>query len=390
LQLPPALGIVVVNVKTFGQYAKVSISLMAVGLVTAGLAPFAGALNHTTVALTYLLAVLLVATLFGSRPAVVISIAAALCFNFFFLPPYYTLAVSQGENWVALVAFLITALVAGQLSSYARRRADESEERRQEIEKLYRELKDAFAQASQAEALKQSEQLKSALLDAVTHDLRTPLTSIKAAATTLMESEIDLGEEGRRDLLTIIDEETDRLNRFIGGLVDLARIEAGKLEMKSTDIAVTEIVSGALERADLLLAGRVVDVDIPPDVRAVRTDGYSAEEVLYSLIDNAAKYSLSDSGVRISAANGGNGYVEIRVEDQGRGVQPEDRDRIFEKFVRGSSSDIHTTGNGLGLGLAIARGLAESQGGTLEMTDATHKYVTAFVFRLPAAEGTNP
>jgi K+-sensing histidine kinase KdpD len=383
----PALGIVVVIVKTFGPIAKVSISLAAVGLVTAGLAPFADTINHTTVALTYLLAILFVATLFGSRPAVVISIAAALCFNFFFLPPYYTFAVSQGENWVALTAFLITALVAGQLSSYARRRADESEARRQEIEKLYQELKGAFAQASQAEALKQSEQMKSALLDAVTHDLRTPLTSIKAAATTLMEADIDLGDDGRRDLLTIIDEETDRLNRFIGGLVDLARIEAGKLDIKIADVPVAQIIDRAVERAEPALSHRSVLVEIPSDVPPARVDGYSAEEVLYTLIENAAKYSPEGSDLRITAG-ALNGSVAISVEDKGRGIAPADRERIFEKFVRGSIYDIHSTASGLGLGLAIARGLAESQGGALSVTEAGKGFVTAFTLTLPAGQET--
>lgn len=366
--------------------AKLSISLAAVALVTIAFAPFADTINHTTVALTYLLAVLFVATLFGSRLALAASVAAALCFNFFFLPPYYTFAVDQGENWVALGAFLITALVAGQLSSYARRRADESEARRQEIEKLYSELREAFAQASQAEALKQSEQMKSALLDAVTHDLRTPLTSIKAAATTLMETGIDLEDDSRRDLLAIIDEETDRLNNFIGGIVDLARIEAGKLELKRADVAVTEIVARAMERAGSRLSDREVVIDIPEDLPDARVDGHSAEEALYSLVENAVKYSREGSTIRVSAASSPDGNIEITVEDKGRGIAPADRERIFEKFVRISDSDIHSTAGGLGLGLAIARGLAESQGGRIAVGDGRDEFVTAFTLMLPAAQ----
>lgn len=365
---------------------KVSISLAAIGLVTVGLSPFADTINHTTVALIYLLAVLFVATLFGSRLALIISVAAALCFNFFFLPPYYTFAVSQGENWVAFAAFLITALVAGQLSSYARQRADESEARRNEIEKLYRELREVFAQASQAEAFKQSEQMKSALLDAVTHDLRTPLTSIKAAATTLMEAGIELGDESRRELLSIIDEETDRLNRFIGGLVDLARLEAGKLELRRSDVSVADIVARAVDRAEPLLSGRRVEVNVRPGLPDVRVDGYSAEEVLYSLLENAGKYSPTGTDIRVSAVLVGQETVEITVEDKGRGIAPADRERIFEKFVRVSETDIHSTADGLGLGLSIARGLAESQGGRLCATDGRDGYVTAFILSLPTSE----
>ncbi len=139
-----------------------------------------------TVALALLLIVLLIATRFGSRPAYFASILAALCLNFFFLPPFNTLTIADPENWVALIVFMVIALVAGELSARAKTRAEEAEAGRREIERLYEELRGAFGRASQAEALRRSEQLKTALLDAVTHDLRTPLTSIKASVTTLL------------------------------------------------------------------------------------------------------------------------------------------------------------------------------------------------------------
>ena len=204
-------------------------------------------INTTTVALGLLLAVLFIAALAGSRPAYLASIVGMLCFNYFFLPPIGTLTIAAPQNWIALGAFIITALVAGNLSERAKRRAEEAESRRQIIESLYEELQAAFERASQAEALRQSERLKSALLDAVTHDLRTPLTSIKASVTTLLAENTDnqqtskqqtpkpqteeddftiaLDAEDERDLLEVINEETDRLNRFIESLVELARIE---------------------------------------------------------------------------------------------------------------------------------------------------------------------
>ena len=129
-------------------------------------------------------------------------------------------------NWIALLAFLITAVTAGQLSGRAKRRAEEAEVGRREIERLYAELRDAFQRASHAEALRQSEKLKSALLDAVTHDLRTPLTSIKASITTLLdevrssESPVVLDRESRVEMMEVIDEESDRLSRFINGLIE--------------------------------------------------------------------------------------------------------------------------------------------------------------------------
>lgn len=184
------------------------------------LAPFNAQINSTAISLALLLVVLIVATIFGSRPALLASLVGVLSFNFFFLPPLYTFTIAEPQNWIAFGAFLVTAIITGQLSSYARRRAEESEANRKEIERLYNELQAAFEQASQAEALRRSEQLKSALLDAVTHDLRTPLTSIKASATTLLEDlkgrldeqsptdndSIQLDDEGRREFVEIINE----------------------------------------------------------------------------------------------------------------------------------------------------------------------------------------
>ena len=168
----------------FSRWARSLISAVIVLLTTAAFLPFREYLNATEVSLTLLLVVLFASTLFGSTAGLIASAFGILCFNFFFLPPYGTLTISDPENWLAFAAFVVTALIAGQVSGYARRRAEESEARQLEIERLYDELRGAFEQASQAEALRRSEKLKSALLDAVTHDLRTPLTSIKASVTT--------------------------------------------------------------------------------------------------------------------------------------------------------------------------------------------------------------
>jgi len=212
---------------------------------------------------------------------------------------------------VAFIAFLVTAVVAGQLSSYARRRAEESEIRRKEIEKLYHQLQGAFEQASQAEALRQSEQLKSALLDAVTHDLRTPLTSIKASVTTLIEHAKTDGSQGensllldsdaRREFLDIINEETDRLNEFIGGMVDLARIEAGRIGVRKTLSEMSEIVTEAKERAKVRLTNHRMTLQLEPDLPSVRIDAAAVAEVIYTLLDNAAKYSPEQSEIRVGA-----------------------------------------------------------------------------------------
>ena len=165
------------------------IAIAASLLAMAFLLVFREKVNSTTVALTFLLVVLFIATFVGRNPALVASVIAVLCFNYYFLHPVGTWTIAEWENLVAWAAFTITAVTAGEISAYARRRAEEAERQKDEIKRLYDELQIAFEKSSEAEALRRNEKLKSALLDAVTHDLRTPLTSIKASVTTLLDSE---------------------------------------------------------------------------------------------------------------------------------------------------------------------------------------------------------
>jgi two-component system sensor histidine kinase KdpD len=364
------------------------ISLIAIGAVTAALAPFASELNSATVSLALLLVVLIIAAVFGSRPAFLASVAAVLCFNFFFLPPFYTFTIADPQNWVAFSAFLATALIAGQLSGYARRRADEAERQKQEIERLYTELQAAFEKAAETEALKRSEKLKSALLDAVTHDLRTPLTSIKAAATTLLEDKREkfLDGEGRKELLDIINEESDRLNKFIEGMVGLARIEAHALQGRRAWGVVDEIISNAVERASGFLGARHIVIDLEDELPSVFADSSALSEVVYTLLDNAAKYSPVDSKIRISARRARGEMIEIAVEDEGRGVIPKMREKVFSKFFRAENEDIHASSGGLGLGLAIARGIIESQGGRIWIEDGRDGFITRVAFVVPIGD----
>lgn len=360
------------------------IAAVTVFLVTAAFLPFREFLTPTEVALTLLLVVLFASTLFGSTSGLVASAAAIACFNFFFLPPFNTFSISGPENWIAFGTFVITALIAGQLSGYARRRAEESETRQQEIERLYDELRGAFEQASEAEALRKSEKLKSALLDAVTHDLRTPLTSIKASVTTLIEDSREklLDGESRQEFLEIIDEETDRLNEFIEGMVGIARVEANALSLQRRSAAVEEIVGNAIERAKRATAKHNVNVGLQPNLPNVYADAASIAEVVFTLIDNAAKYSSPGTAIDVRTVVVED-RVEVSVQDQGRGIDPSMRERIFDKFFRIGEQDIHRTGSGLGLGLAIAKGIVESQGGSIRIDDGEAGFVTKFTLKLP-------
>ena len=272
--------------RTASRHAGWIAAPLGIGLATLLLFPLAPQhVNSTTVALTLLLVVLAVALRYGSRPAIAAAVLGMLCFNFFFLPPFHTLTIADPENWVALGVFLLTAITVGQLSARARRRADEAETKQREIERLYRELQEAFERASQAEALRRSEQLKSALLDAVTHDLRTPLTAIKVSATSLLDEASGANDpEGRRELLEIIDEETDRLNQFIESMVELARIEAGALALRRRWSAADEIIASAVQRASGALAGHRVTVAADPDLPGLRADARALAEGVRRLV----------------------------------------------------------------------------------------------------------
>jgi len=358
---------------------RFGISVAVVLLATVGLAILGTHVNLITVSLTLLLIVLASATFFGRNPALLASFVAMLVFNYFFLPPVGTWHIAEPQNLVAWAAFTITAIIAGELSAYAGRRAIEAE-------RLYEELQWAFAAATQAEALKQSEKLKSALLDAVTHDLRTPLTSIKASVTTLLESEgghrtIELDGEERTEFLAIINEETDRLNDFIEDMIHLARVEAGSVKGTGTPANVEEIITIALERAEPVVEHHHLVLNLQKELPLMRVDARAIAEVVYNLVENAAKYSALDTIITITAALHGNA-VFISVMDEGKGIPIEMRDKVFEKFVRLDGE--HT--DGLGLGLAIARGIIEAQNGKIEIGQGAGGRGTKIILTLPVGE----
>jgi two-component system sensor histidine kinase KdpD len=358
---------------------------------------FGDHINSTTVALGLLLVVLLVAAGWGARPAVLASLLGVVCFNLFYLPPVGRLSIEEPDNWVALFAFLVTAVIAGQLWARAKRQAEAADAGRREIERLYTELQDAFERASQAKALEQSERLKSALLDAVTHDLRTPLTSIKASVTTLLDeprSQPDgvetgmLDAEGRREMLEVIDEETDRLNRFIEGLMELARIEAGEMHLRRRWGSIEEIVSAALERAAPLTRNHRIQVRLDDGLPAVRVDDRAVAEVVYTLVDNAAKYSPVDTNINVEAKSMDGQTVELSVEDEGSGIPAELREQVFDKFfraMRDGDSGRHQP-SGSGMGLAIAKGIVEAHGGRIWIEERAGKRGSRVRVTLPIGD----
>lgn len=341
--------------------------------------------NLTTVALGLILTVMVTAVRWGSGAALIAAVFSALAFNYFFIPPLHTFTIREPQNWIAFGAFVAAALIVGQLSSRAQEKATEAETRRQQVEKLYKQLQDAFEEASEAESLRRSERLKTALLDAVTHDLRTPLTSIKASVSALLESQSGgqnphMSAEVQRELMQVIDEETDRLNHFTEELMSLAQIEGDQLRLDRELTSAEEIVNSAIDRAEPQLQSHRIEVTIQQSLPLLPVDAASVSGVIYELLENAAKYSPAGSSIHVQACREHDG-VRISVEDNGPGVPEPLRERIFEKFFRDPA--LARSRNGFGMGLAIARGIVEAHGGRIWMEASSIGHGAAVHFSIP-------
>ena len=378
---PDAVAVHNRNVRSW----KWVVAVATVGLVVAALQ--LASVDHAAVAAPLLLLdVVVVARLFGFGPALLSAGIGAAAYSYFFLPPQ-GFGLESPDDWIAFITFTVTAVLAGELASRAERRAAEAQAGRLEIERLYQELRNAFERASEAEAARRSEALKAALLDALTHNLRTPLTAIKAAVTALIRSgqrrEPELPTEGRHELLQVIDEETDRLNRFIEGLSTTDRGEPSQpTQLRET--SVEALVRSGLARAETVTRNHRVLLDLERDLPGVSVDPASMTEVIYILLDNASKYAPPDTAIRVRASRADEHQVQITVSDEGPGIAPELRERVFEKFFRVPFREpIDPRRAGAGLGLPIARRLVEAQAGRIWIDGGAAGRGTAAVIQLP-------
>ena len=425
------------------------------------------------------------------------SAIATVALDYFFLPPIGTLAIADPQNWIALFAFLVSALAVSQLSERARRGARSAIERRQELERLYafsqlllssdnpaellnmipryivesfgirsaaislssrndiyrsgptidglesRDLQlvcvrgeprfdsvhqlafmplrmgtrvvgsmgvsgsvlsrqtleaigslvaisieraGAVEKLSRAEAARESEQLRSVLLDSVTHEFRSPLTAIKASVTSLLGSPNHAPShslEERQELLTIINEESDRLNRLIGEAAEMAQLDANKVEFRFVSAPVGPVIEEALDDLKQLLVQHPVEVRIPADLPDARIDPAHIKEVLVHLLENAAKYSHAGAPIRITAeAKSGEQMLTINIADRGPGIDDFEQSLVFEKFYRGRNQRVQV--HGTGMGLAICKAIVEAHGGHLGLTSQLG-HGSVFYFSLPVA-----
>jgi len=335
-----------------------------------------------------LLDVVVIARFWGTAPALVAAASGAAAYSYFFLPPE-GFGIEDPEDWIAFVVFTVTAVIAGELASRAERRAAEAKAGQQEIQRLYQELQAAFERASEAEAARRNEQLKAALLDALTHNLRTPLTAIKAAVTALIRSgpwkpQSELSSEGRHELLQVIDEESDRLNRFIEGLSTSDRSEpAQPVHLRA--VQADDLVRAGLARAETVTRDHRVAVALADELPRVSVDEASITEVIYILLDNASKYAPAGSTITVRAGRDGERHVRFTVIDEGPGIPADYRERVFEKFFRIPGRQSHDPRRGgIGLGLPIARRLVEAQAGWI-WVDAVDDHGTSISMTLPVA-----
>jgi len=446
--------------------------------------------SAATAGFVLLLAILLISATWGLRCAIFMAVVATMFYNFFFLPPIYSFTVADPQNWIALAAFLTTAIIGSQLSERARRRTREANQRRKEVERLYAlsqqvliadnvfellnklptYIADVFGAAgvalfledkqktyfsdinaqslfppeqlravsgrgepvfdpnqrsrymplrmgvrtvgtlavaacdisretleavgslvataiertsmmeklSKADAARESDRLRALLLDSVTHEFRTPLTAIKASAETLL-SEIELDKPELKELATVINEESDRLNRLIGEAAEVAQLDARQVELHLRPHSISDAVQLALQRLEKTLDKHPVNVVIPKDLPAVSMDLDRIVEVLVQLLDNAAKYSPPQTPIQITAELRGRNLV-TSVADQGPGIDDMEQSMIFEQFYRGRTQ--RTSVQGTGMGLAIARAIVELHGGTISLTSQLGRG-SVFYFSLP-------
>jgi len=458
--------------------------LASIGLVVAVAAFYYSLLsvNPTTTALTFVVVVLLVAGAWGVVEATAASVVAALCLNVFFLPPIGTLTIADPQNWVALIAFLMTAVVASQLSGRARRRNVEALARQRDLERLYAlsrglllspwrpsiqaaivhhiaeafdfqtvaiydhqsdrvswagpgdlpaleqklrevarqavslnegamqivairlggapigslaipqsDLSDTVVQsianlaaiglerarghevAARAEAAQQSGELRATMLDALAHEFKTPLTSMKVAAADLRAN---VPGDRNRELAAIIDEDLDRLQSLVTDTVQMVRVDSGDFTLRPNDHDLSEIVASTLRQFEARLDGHTVVTHVSDPV-AIHADRELLSLALRQLLDNAVKYSPPTSAIEISATGGET--IAISVRDSGPPIPESERVRLFERFYRGSDA---RQVPGTGMGLAIVRQIAEAHGGTVSVSSSPGEGTT-FTMSLP-------
>jgi two-component system sensor histidine kinase KdpD len=317
-------------------------------------------LEAANVAMLYLLAVVFVATRFGRAATIFASILGVGAFDFFCVPPYFTLRVDDARYLVMFVVMLVVGVVIGTLTDRLRVREQEAQKTKTAIE---------------------IERQRNALLSVVSHDLRTPLAAITGAATAILDAEGLVDSSTQRELVRTIADEAQRLDRLVGNLLEMTRLESGTVKLKREWQPIEEPIGAALSRLEGALGERKVRLDVASDLPIVAIDGSLVEQVVTNLVENAIKYAPPSSPIEIRAS-ADRDVMTIEVADRGPGIAEEERFRVFEKFRRGNARKDRW---GTGLGLAICRAIVEAHGGRI-VADGRDGGGASMRFTLPLAD----
>jgi len=348
----------------------------AVCLVTAVCRLWLPFQQPTIPAFGYLLIVLATAASSPLWVAAVVSLLADLALNFFFMPPVGTFRIADSENWVALVVFLAVAVMASSLSSAVRARARKAIVRSDELEQLL-EARRA------ADAARQNDAYKSTLLASLGHDLRTPLTTIRVAATNLRFEALE-GHERRRQAELILGE-AGRLAHLVENIVDMTRIEAGAIASEPRWTDPMEIIEGARNQVGGMLDGRQIDV-AGDTGRQIRVDPRLTASAIARVLENASTYTPASEPLEVHASTTGERLV-ISVRDHGPGIPEAELAHVFDPFFRAAGADRIPAGTGLGL--TIARGLLAAEGGRISAENHPDGGAV-FTIEVPAAARAAP
>lgn len=311
--------------------------------------------------MVYLLIVVFSAVRWGIGPAIVTSILSAVAFDFFLSPPYMSFRIADVRNIFTFVGLLAVGLVVSNLAAKAREQAIQARQREAEAVAMYNLQKKLDEESRKLELMRETEKLQTALLNSISHDLRTPLVSIKGTLSVLLQDPTLKAQESRRELLETAYEDSGRLNHLVNDLLEMTRVEAGTLKVRSEPCELIDIVRASLQQLNNKIERRQIRVDIPKDLPLIPMDFTLMMEVLMNLLDNALKYSSPYTPVEIIAR-----FVEkkvkIEIKDSGFGIPEEDLKRIFDKFYRAVNPKRVT---GTGLGLSICKGIVEAHGGEI-------------------------
>lgn len=313
-------------------------SILSVAACTGAAALMFPYFEAADLAMIYLLGVVITAGRTSTWPSLFSALLSVASFDYFFVPPYYTFTVSEAKYLVTFAVMFVVSIVISRLTLRVRQHAEETHK--------------ALLKA-------ETESLRSILLSSISHDLRTPLTAITGAVSTLLRNDVAINETSRLDLLQTIYEEAERLNRMVKNVLDMTRLESGAIKVKKEWQSLEEIVGVVLNRLGTRLNDHPLKVSLPENLPLIPSDGLLLGQVFMNLFENAIKYTPQGTPLELSAFESLDA-VTVELADRGPGVLPGDEDRIFEKFVHGGGA-----GGGGGLGLAVCRAIIVAHGGKI-------------------------